>query len=145
MFWRQYYWCENYSDPIFTQKFMWNCPLIKPKEVNPILSLTQYLHFKYLCHRSMEIYAVQKNRHCLVATVQQCFNSIAIFLWIIWKLEFVYKNRSKWTSAEVFLWRFSAQLVELPLVLRTHIGSCFQSVHEAAVGRIFAKHLGKLT
>ena len=36
------------------------------------------------------------------------------------------------------------QLLELPL-LRTHIGVCFQSVCEAAVGRIFAKHLRKQT
>ena len=36
------------------------------------------------------------------------------------------------------------QLLELPQ-LRTHIGGCFQSVREAAIGRIFSKYLGKRT
>ena len=50
----------------FHSNIMWNFSLNYP-----ILCRTHYLHFKSLCHRSTEIYTVQKSRQCLV---RQCFS-----------------------------------------------------------------------
>ena len=55
----------------------------------------------------------------------------------------LFKTKSKWASKEMCLGYF-LEFLELPQ-LRTHIGSCFQSVCEAAVTRIFSKYRGKKT
>ena len=53
-----------------------------------------------------------------------------------------FKNRSKWASAEMHLRRFSTAFRTAPL-LRTHVGACFQSVHEESVGPYCGKLTGK--
>ena len=86
-----------------------------------MVSPIQYLHFRSLCHRSIEISTVQKSKQCLL---QQCFNvcNIPVNMAIEIRLKIDPRGlQQKWFSGDF------RQLLELRL-LRTHIGGCFQSV-----------------
>ena len=86
-----------------------------------LLSPIQYLHFRRLCHRSMEIYPAQKSRHCLY---RQCFNSCSI------PMNMAVGILLKWDPTGIhyrcFSWYFP-QLLELRL-LKRHIGDRLRSV-----------------
>ena len=80
-----------------------------------LLDPIQYLHFRSLCQRSMEISTVQKYRQCLL---HQCFNfcniSLNIVIGICLKID-PSGVQQKWFSGQLQL-------------LRTHIGGSFQKV-----------------
>ena len=77
IFWKQYDCCENYSDPIVNKTFMWNFLLKR-------LSYFESDPTSALCHRSTEIYILQKSRQC---HVQQCFCNISMNMKIGIRLE----------------------------------------------------------
>ena len=83
-----------------------------------LLSPTQYQHFKSLCHRSMEIYTVQKSRQRLYGSASNCNIPMNITIGIRLKMD-PSGLQQKCISGDF------TQLLELPL-LRTHIGGCFQ-------------------
>ena len=52
-----------------------------------LLSPTQYLHFRSLCHRCMEISTVQKSRNCLLRQCFSCNISMNIIIRICLKID----------------------------------------------------------
>ena len=78
------------------------------------MSPIQYPHFRCLCHRSMEIYAAQKSRHCLW---KQCFNFYSIPMNMVVGIRFkTFPNR---LHRRCFS-RYFPQLLELRLLNYTH-------------------------
>ena len=75
----------------------------------PTLSPTQYLLVSALCHRSMEIYILQKSSQC---HVQQCFCNISMNMKIGIRLEIDPSGHTQVVASEVFVKQLFAERLQ---------------------------------